>query len=272
MSNTQLYRSILAARKPSIIGLLNTPAGAGAAAAYSLRMLNADLIGEDIIEVKRVANSDFDRFPLTADGIPFDQIASFCGASDGIIPWWQDQSGNNWAVSNIAEGNTPVIYQGGDFIRENGVPTIEFGVDKWLVNEDVSIDQPNTTIMAGYRSQTASGTSVLFDGSIIRQLRFSTSVNEQASAGSALPISVSIAVMHSSYIFFNGANSLFYINQNLSNSGNTGSNNLRGLVLGKNIEFGASVCRASEFNFFNGDKSDFRTELISNLMDYYGIS
>ena len=126
-------------------GLLNTFFGTGAAAAYSLRMLNADIIGEDIIEVKRVANSDFDRFKLTKDGIPQAQIASFCGASDGIVSWLQDQSGNQRAVSQTAESACPFIYENGQINRINGSPALRFAGAQTL-NRSTFTQEPSAVV------------------------------------------------------------------------------------------------------------------------------
>ena len=109
---------------PAPVGLLNTTEGAGAAFAISLRMLNTDLIGQDAIEVKRVANSDFDRFPLAANGVPLSDIASFCGASDGIVPWILDQSGNGFHAQQEAEAQAMKIYKDGAIVTENGRPAL----------------------------------------------------------------------------------------------------------------------------------------------------
>ena len=119
--------------------LLNTTAGAGAAAAYSLRTLNRALIGQDIIEVKRLANSDFDRFKLRASGIPVDQISSFCGASDGVVSWLQDQSGNNRSISQTAESACPIIYESATgIVLRNGKPSLRFTTAHNMVSEAVA--------------------------------------------------------------------------------------------------------------------------------------
>ena len=132
MSNTQLYRSILGARKPSIIGLLNTPEGAGAAAAYSLRMLNADLIGQPVILVRRSSDNAEQDINLTKNGVDTVALLEFVGDNDGFVVTWYDQSGNGRDVVQTTASRQPLIVSDGSIITSSGRHSVFF--DRGLSN------------------------------------------------------------------------------------------------------------------------------------------
>ena len=81
--------------------------GSGAAAAYSLRYVSASYTG-DVIQVRRSSDDttqDFNPTEIT-DGT----LATFCGAGDGFVTTWYDQSGNsNDATQSTASAQPQIV-------------------------------------------------------------------------------------------------------------------------------------------------------------------
>ena len=269
---------------PAPVGLLNTAEGAGAAFAISLRMLNADLIGEDAIEVKRVANSDFDRFPLTADGVPLDQIASFCGASDGIVPWILDQSGNVRHLSNPTESQCPLLYTNGEIVKTNGRPVLKFdGVDDHLFYEFTEpIDMP-FSLFSFFKYNTKAGGNIGVN-LVDRQSGYycgSTSFNGIASVLSAYPEGAGIpndTQPHVNSTVFNGGNSVTKFDQSaIKNNLNYGNGSIERIYMGATYrpndgtDFEADV-NYGELIMYPSNKTSGVAELHQNIIDHYGIS
>jgi hypothetical protein len=102
----------------------------GAAAAYSLRSLS-NSYADPVVTVRR--SSDDAEEDFTASEVADGTLAAFCGAGDGFVYRWWDQSGNaNHAVA-AADANEPQIVDSGVVITEEGKPAIQFdGVDDYL--------------------------------------------------------------------------------------------------------------------------------------------
>jgi len=95
----------------------------GAAAAYSLRSLSRSYAGP-VVTVRRSSDDAEDSF--TAAEVSDGTLAAFCGAGDGFVYRWWDQSGNaNHAVA-AADANEPQIVDSGVVILEEGKPAIQF--------------------------------------------------------------------------------------------------------------------------------------------------
>ena len=60
-------------------------------------------------------------------------LAAFCGAGDGFVKQWWDQSGNARHASQTTTANQPKIVSSGVVILEEGKPAIQFdGINDWL--------------------------------------------------------------------------------------------------------------------------------------------
>ena len=102
----------------------------GAAAAYSLRSLS-NSYADPVVTVRR--SSDDAEEDFTAAEVADGTLAAFCGAGDGFVKQWWDQSGSaNHAVA-AADTNEPKIVDGGVVVTEEGKPALQFdGTDDYL--------------------------------------------------------------------------------------------------------------------------------------------
>jgi hypothetical protein len=105
----------------------------GAAAAYSLRSLSNSYAGP-VVTVRR--SSDDAEEDFTSGEVADGTLAAFCGAGDGFVKQWWDQSGNTGRdVSQTTSAYQPQIVDAGAVITEEGKPAILFdGSNDYLSN------------------------------------------------------------------------------------------------------------------------------------------
>jgi hypothetical protein len=115
----------------------------GAAAAYSLRLLNSDYDGA-AIQVRRSSDNAVADIGFDGDGnLNTGALLAFCGAGNGFVTTWYDQSGN---ANNATQGTAlsqPQIVSSGSVILQNGKPCVKFdGTDDFM-------QSPNTVVVNG---------------------------------------------------------------------------------------------------------------------------
>lgn len=116
-------------------GLLATYTGA--AAAYSVRQLaNTAALAMRIREDGTDTETDI-GFDANGD-LDTAAISSHCGANNGYVVTWYDQSGNQVDATQATTGSQPQIYNGTAVITENGKGAIQF--DGTLDSLDYDLD------------------------------------------------------------------------------------------------------------------------------------
>lgn len=95
----------------------------GAAAAYSLRNLTI-LSDAPVVRVRR--SSDNTEQDLTAAQVTDGTLITFCGAGNGFVRTWYDQSGNGNHVVQTATGSQPQIIVSGELNLLNTKPALKF--------------------------------------------------------------------------------------------------------------------------------------------------
>lgn len=98
-----------------------------AAAAYSVRLLKGSFYTSNAIKVRRSSdNSEQDIGFTTSGNLDQTALTTFCGAGDGYIVTWYDQSGNARNATQASPGNQPQIVSSGSVITQNSKPTLQF--------------------------------------------------------------------------------------------------------------------------------------------------
>ena len=100
----------------------------GAAAAYSLRLLDCDYAGS-AIRVRRSSDNTEQDIGFVNGNLDTASLKTFVGTGgtdDGFVVTWYDQSGNGSNVTQSTSGNQPLIMDNGVVIRQNGNPSIYF--------------------------------------------------------------------------------------------------------------------------------------------------
>ena len=100
-------------------GLLD--AYSGAAAAYSLRNLSI-LQNPYVVRVRR--SSDGTESDFTATQVTDGTLTTFCGAGNGFVRTWYDQSGNGRNAEQTTTASQPQIVSSGSVVATNTKPAI----------------------------------------------------------------------------------------------------------------------------------------------------
>ena len=150
-------------------GILDTYGSA--AAAYSVRRLYSLYTG-DCMRIRRSSDNLEQDIPFDSNGeLSTTAIATFCGASDGFVKTWYDQSqsggtgvGNDAVQFTAAE--QPKIYDGTTGIIENGTTTVRPSL-QWFATASVGNQLHSTGLGTGntrYFSYVAQATDVAGGG------------------------------------------------------------------------------------------------------------
>jgi hypothetical protein len=102
----------------------------GAAAAYSLRQLTTG-DQRNVVRVRR--SSDNTEQDFTAPQVTDGTLTTFCGAGNGFVRTWYDQSGNGKNAEQTTTANQPQIVSSGSLVTLNSKPAISFdGSDDFI--------------------------------------------------------------------------------------------------------------------------------------------
>ena len=96
--------------------------------AFSLRDLG--LGATKSIRVRR--SSDNNEQDFTFLEITNGTLTTFCGAGDGFVTVWYDQTGNGRHVANSRVTEQPQIVSSGSLITENGKPALQFNGNQFM--------------------------------------------------------------------------------------------------------------------------------------------
>ena len=92
----------------------------GAAAAYSLRLLDTDYTGS-AIRVRRASDNAEQDIGFDSNGdLDTTALATFCSGTDGFVKVWYDQSGNGLDAEQTTTGAQPKVYDSVNGVIEDG--------------------------------------------------------------------------------------------------------------------------------------------------------
>jgi len=111
-----------------------------AAAAYSVRKLRT-AYSDSAIRVRRSSDNTEQNIGFTALGnLDTTELTTFCGAGNGFITTWYDQSGNANNSIQTTAANQPQIVNAGSIILQNGKPSVQFdGINDVLNSSTVAL-------------------------------------------------------------------------------------------------------------------------------------
>lgn len=117
----------------------------GAAAAYSLRLLNTDYTGDAVV-VRRASDNATQSIGFIDGELDTDTLNTFCSGANGFVTIWYDQSGNANNLTQSTASAQPKIYDSvTGVITENSKPAIYTdGVDDFIESNALSLSNPNT--------------------------------------------------------------------------------------------------------------------------------
>ena len=104
-------------------GLLNDYPGA--AAAYSLRLLDSTYTGS-AIRVRRASDNAEQDIGFDNNELDTSALATFCSGTNGFVKTWYDQAGSNDATQTTAGGQPKIYDSSTGVVTENGKPAVDF--------------------------------------------------------------------------------------------------------------------------------------------------
>ena len=107
----------------------------GAAAAYSVRLLDKDYTGS-CMRIRRDSDDSEADIGFDSSGdLDTSAIATHCGSANGYVVTWYDQANVGGTVNNATQttsGNQPQIYNGSAVITEGSKPALDHDGSRWL--------------------------------------------------------------------------------------------------------------------------------------------
>ena len=242
----------------------------GAAAAYSLRNLIDTTTS--VVRVRR--SSDNTEQDFSAAEITDGTLTTFTGANDGFVTTWYDQSGNSNNAVQATASNQPKIVDSGVVILENGKPAVQ-GDSANVTNlksgsfNQGTINQPISAFVAGKPSFSNDS---IFDADVSGQIFLAGTL---ANAGTTLLLNIpTVGLQYSLFMLFNSTNSNYYINGNLENTGDVGTNNMQGITLFNRrnaTSHNGQNGNIQEIIIYPTDQSTNRTGIEANINTEYTI-
>lgn len=255
----------------------------GAAAAYSLRLLNTDYTGNAVRVRRADDNEESDiGFRAGAGGKILDTttLETFSLGSDCFVTTWYDQSGNEYNVTKTTASAQPKIVSSGSTILENGKPVVQFdgGNDQLTAEFGTTYNQPTHSFLVhNFTSAPAAYDGLI--GSIGTEHRFiiSGTLLYTIQAGGALQYNeystdqslVSYKIQDTDpKFFFNGTQ------QSVAAGSSIGTTGLQGIVLGgitSGSSNGNTPVQIQEFIIYGSDQDDNRSDIENNINNFYSI-
>ena len=268
--------SFMQSQTPPYVGLLDLYPNA--AAAYSVRKLRTAYTGS-AIRVRRSSDNAESDIGFSGGNLDTTSLTSFCGAGNGFVTTWYDQSGNARNATQTTAANQPQIVLSGSVINENSKPCLDWnGSNFWLRTAAFSptITQPVSYFITSQVDSVSN--NVICDGVVNGFGLFyrSTSNNMTYDLGSSL-LDSSVPNTQLLYsIIANTSSSLIYNNSSLELSGNLGTRDVGGFTLGNlatGLESFGYQLKGSlqEFVFYASNQNSNITGIQTNINSYYAI-
>lgn len=276
-------RFLRAARQSASPLLLDTYTGA--IVAFSVRKLRTAYAGS-CLRVRRSSDSTEQDIGFDGSGyIDTASLLSFCGAGDGLVTTWYDQSTNNKSALQPTATQQPAVVLGGALVTD-GLAAIDFdGTDNRMqtaalaaavsqpISWSVSANDPavandtffdgrgNSNRFALYRLETTARMSL--------NTQTSVTLSESSAFASGKKLITGVANTTASEIRINGASRA---------SGNAGTGTLDGVTLGSLRGIGTPVSGAyyldgtlQEIILWPSDRTSDFAAIEANVNAYFTI-
>ena len=271
-------------KPPAYSGLLNDYSGA--AAAYSLRLLDTSYTGDAIV-VRRASDSATQAIGFVNNELDTATLESFCSGTDGFVTTWYDQSGNGNNATQTTASAQPQIVSSGSTILDGGKPSILINATSVsssvrLQTQEFSLTQPFTMFGVATAYDVSDNTQQLTDNrdsTVSAGLAIQVNSNAYAIGAGGLLVYKNPAINGSAihYGLFNGSNSNEGYNGSTANS-NAGYNGANGITIGGARGIGSPVSSSYgwvgsiyELIVYDVNQSTNRTGIETNINEYYSI-
>lgn len=266
-------------------GLGYTPlsdVGGTPTAAYSVRKVVKDYSGP-AIRVRESSGDAETDIGFVGQNLDEAALLAHCGANDGFVTKWYDQSGSGYDAVQATAGSQPQIVRAGSIIKENGLPALDFdGSDDSLATTGYIVElSANSATVLGVVKPNLNHEYILAEADVVSPYSsnfilggpnagtetlwvngttFGSAISDQTLAG----------------FIYNGTT--FQAYQNGVADGASGSATVNAEALNKSV-IGSRGDQAIDFYSgkiqelitYKSDKSSLRTAIEGNINGYYGV-
>ena len=238
----------------------------GAAAAYSVRQLTTAYTGSAFLIREDGTNTETDiGFDSNGD-LDTASIASHCGANNGLVVTWYDQSGNGNDATQSTVGDQPLIYSASAVITENGKPALSKGVKlsstfSNSISQPVSIYTVHTDLNTNYYHNGITNNLQLRGFGGVYQIFGDNATQLYMNSPTRAQLLNQQILL---YNLYNGANSEIALNSNTPYTGSIDTNGTAGFAI-QTINL-----KRQEFIVFEADNTN-RNGIVANINSYFNI-
>jgi hypothetical protein len=278
-----MYRSLISLMPKTVPPLLDL--FPNAAVAYSLRKLRTAYSGS-AIRVRRSSDNTEQNIGFVGNNLDTASLLAFCGAGNGFVTTWYDQSGNNRNATQATAGNQPRIVNGGVIDSVGSLPAIL--TNSTLLDAIINIDTLSSSMFVVNKKNSGSlelNVSMGQDGIFNRYSAIRKSSSNDTNGIRFRDTSNNDAIFNTSNTSLDlTLNSFFTIagnNRVIRTNGVEFSTNTDGFTFTANRLFINRVRNSSTQNIGNGyfseiiiyanNKYNDRTGIESNINSHYNI-
>ena len=135
----------------------------GAAAAYSLRLLDSTYTGSAIRVRRSSDNTEQDIGFNVFSELDTVSLTAFAGTGDAFVKTWYDQSGSSNDATQTTTASQPQIVSSGAVILENGKPAVKFDGVNDALNSTSNVSMPLNNAIAIVAQGTSTTTDEVFN-------------------------------------------------------------------------------------------------------------
>ena len=241
----------------------------GAAIAYSLRKLRTAYTGA-AIRVRRSSDNTETDIGFVENVLDTSTLLTFCGASNGFITIWYDQSGNANNLVQTTSANQPIIVNSGSLITRNGKPYFQASSTQFL-NFTTSVLVTTHSYWINYEKDTSGNQAILLkNGSTYIWLDYQLNqiVNQTTIT---IPSIYNVNTLYLNNTIVNQlSNSIIYRNGISIGTTTTVPASGEAISLPAN-QFRTAKITLTEFVLYISDQSTNRVNITNNINTYYTI-
>jgi len=260
-------------------GLLNDYSGA--AAAYSLRLLDNTYTGDAVV-VRRASDNTTQAIGFVNNELDTATLESFCSGTDGFVTTWYDQSGNGVDADNASASSQPKIVSSGSTILENGKAAVQFDGNDIIDTSSITHGTDDISIIGVFMNELNTGDQSFISGvhasgmqwSRIRNNSWSPFLNTGTSTYSFTDSSFNINQQYLFGSYYASDWNVYANNQNLDTKtigvhDDIGSGRYTLGALFNNTDFLQG--NIQEVIVYSNDQSTNRSGIETNINDFYSI-
>jgi len=244
----------------------------GAAAAYSLRLLDSTYTGS-AIRVRRASDNAEQDIGFDNNELDTAALASFCSGTNGFVKTWYSQTGSH-DTTQTATGSQPKIYDSvTGVVTQNGKPAVDFdGSNDFLDSTGLS-ETTLTSFHVAKPDQTNSGDAFLcWDGTTGSSFfRYNSTGNMRVNHnGGFTSTTTYTAAQNLVFALFSTSPKLGY-NGATAETGSATGKTTTGVRIGQKGNTDYFNGKAQEIVVWPSDKSADRSGIETNINDFYSI-